>query len=113
MLKKINKTAKIKYISVKKSKCYNKELKLSYKQLETIVEMGQDYLRILEEKIKEIDENKSYKLALYNYKKEEVFKIANYIAENIGYCKSCNKVKEKDDVGLDPLSAASILKGEK
>ncbi|EPY2281785.1 hypothetical protein ACTQ4P_12070 [Clostridium sporogenes] len=112
MLKKINKTAKIKYISVKKSKCYNKELKLSYKQLETIVEMGQDYLRILEEKIKEIDENKSYKLALYNYKKEEILEIVNYIAQNIGYCKEC-KIKKKDDVGLDPLSAASILKGEK
>ncbi|AUM99609.1 hypothetical protein [Clostridium botulinum] len=112
MLKKINKTAKIKYISVKKSKCYNKELKLSYKQLETIVEMGQDYLRILEEKIKEIDENKSYKLALYNYKKEEILEIANYIAQNIGYCKEC-KIKKKDDIGLDPLSAASILKKDK
>lgn len=113
MLKRSNKVVKIKYIAVKKSKCYIKELKLSYKQLEAIVEMGQDYSRILEEKMKELDENKSYKLALYNYKKEEVLKIANYIAENIGYCKSCNKVKKKDDVGLDPLSAASILNKDK
>ncbi|APF28131.1 hypothetical protein NPD5_262 [Clostridium sporogenes] len=112
MFKKINKVAKIKYISIKKSKCYTKELKLSYKQLETIVEMGQDYSKVIKERIKELDENKSYKLALYNYKKEEVLKIANYIAENIGYCKAC-KTKKKDDVGLDPLSAASILNKDK
>lgn len=108
----VNKVAKIKYIAIKKSKCYTKELKLSYKQLETIVEMGLDYATIIEEKIKEIDKNKSYKLALYNYKKEEILKIANYIAENIGYCKAC-KTKKKDDIGLDPLSAASILKKDK
>ncbi|MDU7251010.1 MAG: hypothetical protein E6274_01490 [Clostridium sp.] len=113
MLKKINKVAKIKYLAVKKSKCYTKELKLSYKQLEAIVEMGQDYSRILEGKMKELDENKSYKIALYKYKQEEVLKIANYIAENIGYCKSCGKVKKKDDIGLDPLSAASILNKDK
>lgn len=112
MLKRINKVAKIKYIAIKESKCYAKELKLSYKQLEAIVEMGQDYSRIIEEKIKKLDQNKSYKLALYNYKKEEILEIANYIAQNIGYCKEC-KIKKKDDIGLDPLSAASILKKDK
>lgn len=111
MLKRSNKVAKIKYIAVKKSKCYHKELKLSYRQLETIVEMGQDYSRIIEQKIKDI--NSGNKLDLYNYKKEEILKIANYIAQNIGYCKDCNKIKKKDDVGLDPLSAASILKKDK
>jgi hypothetical protein len=109
----LNKVAKIKYTAVKKSKCYNKKLKLSYKQLETIVEMGQDYSRIIEQKIKELDENKSYKLALYKYKREEILKIVNYISENIGYCKDCNKIKKKDDIGLDPLSAESILKKDK
>ncbi|MCW6075493.1 hypothetical protein LAV44_09150 [Clostridium sporogenes] len=113
MLKKINKVAKIEYIAVKKSKCYHEKLHLSYRQLETIVDMGLDYSRIIEEKIKDLGENNGYKLALYNNKKEEVLKIANYIAENIGYCKSCNKVKKKDDVGLDPLSAASILNKDK
>lgn len=112
MLKKINRVAKIKYIEVKKSKCYNKELKLSYKQLETIVEMGQDYSRIIEEKMKKLDENKNYKLALYNYKKEEILEIANYIAQNIRYCKEC-KIKKKDDIGLDPLSASGILNKDK
>ncbi|MDS1004953.1 hypothetical protein P9J83_15825 [Clostridium sporogenes] len=112
MLKKTNKVGKIKYLAVKKSKCYHKELKLAYRQLETIVEMGLDYATILEEKMKELDENKSYKIALYKYKQEEVLKIANYIAENIGYCKEC-KIKKKDDIGLDPLSAASILNKDK
>ena len=89
----------IDYIKVEKDKCVNKNIKLSRRALETIVEMGIDYSQIL---TKESENPEAYKKIQYLYKAEEVLKISTSIAEQIGYCKKC-KAKKPDDIGGDPM----------
>lgn len=98
-----------KYIRIKKNKVVDEELKLTYKSIETIIEMGMDYIEILKKKLNEMDEDQSYNKMVYNFKIEEIKKITNYLIETTGYCKKC-KVKKDDDIGLDGFEALLKLK---
>ena len=98
-----------KYFKHVKNKLIDDELKLTYKSLETIIEMGIDYVEILKNKIEEMNEEQSYKKGMYQFKIEEINKITNYLIEATGYCKKC-KVKKDDDVGLDGFEALLKLK---
>ncbi len=89
----------IDFIKVEKDKCVNKNIKLSQRALETIVEMGIDYSQIL---TKESESLEGYKKAQYFNKADEVLKISTSVAEQIGYCKKC-KAKKSDDIGGDPM----------
>ena len=89
----------LKYVEVNKMQCFKKEIKVSKRSLETIIEMAIDYSKILL-KQSENKEGSSYNEALYIYKSEEVQKIADDLSEKIGYCKACKLSKEIDDVGM-------------
>lgn len=98
-----------KYVKVKKNKVVNEELKLTYKSIETIIEMGMDYIEILKKKLNDMDEDQNYNKMVYNFKIEEINKIITYLIETTGYCKKC-KVKKDDDIGLDGFEALLKLK---
>ena len=89
----------IDYIKVEKDKCIDKNIKLSRRALETIVEMGINYSQIL---TKESEALEDYKRVQYLYKADEALKISTSVAEQIGYCKKC-KAKKSDDIGGDPM----------
>lgn len=85
------------------SHCSQESFRLTYRQLETVVEMCVDYAEILDSKKKEI-ENNPYKLATYNFKAKQIREIGNKIAGEIKYNKSCNSKKnKKSDIGGDAL----------
>lgn len=98
------KTAEIQFLNVDKhSRCSNESFKLSYRQLETIVEMCMDYAEILDIKSKDIEDN-PYKLATYKFKAKQIREIGNKVASEIKYNKSCSSKKIRDDdIGGDAM----------
>lgn len=96
-----------KYMKLKKNKVVEDQLKLPYKSIETIIEMGMDYVNIL----KNINQsNLGYKKALYDTKIEEISEITSYLIETIGYSKKCKKKNNKnDEVGYDGFEAIMKL----
>lgn len=91
----------IEYIKIKKMEVKRKKFDITYRSLETIVETCIDYANYLEKLFeKEAD---SYKKQVYLYKAKENREIANKIAAEIEYDKSCNVKKVKDDIGGDAL----------
>ena len=100
----MKKTYKLNFCEiVNHSHCSQESFRLTYRQLETVVEMCVDYAEILDSKKKEI-ENNPYKLATYNFKAKQIREIGNKIAGEIKYNKSCNSKKnKKSDIGGDAL----------
>lgn len=97
------KIAEIQFLDVDKhSHCSNKSFKLSYRQLETVVEMCMDYAEILDIKSKDIEDN-PYKLATYELKAKQIREIGNRVAGEIKYNKSCSNKRAKSDIGGDAL----------
>lgn len=97
------KIAEIQFLDVDKhSRCSNKSFKLSYRQLETVVEMCMDYAEILDIKSKDIEDN-PYKLATYKLKAKQIREIGNRVAGEIKYNKSCSNKRVKSDIGGDAL----------
>lgn len=96
-----------KYVKVKKNKIVEDQLKLPYKSIETIIEMGMDYLNILRNLNQD---NSGYKKIVYDLKIQEINDITNYLIETVGYSKKC-KAKKDDEIGYDGFEAAIKLKG--
>lgn len=93
----------INFLNVDKhSHCSQESFRLTYRQLETVVEMCVDYAEILDIKKKEINNN-PYKVATYNFKAKQIREIGNKIAGEINYNKSCNTKKNYSDVGGDAM----------
>lgn len=96
----------VNYIKCEKMEVVDKNFKIPYKRLETIVETCLDYSVILNNLAdKEEDAYKKEQLLL---KSKENLEISTFLAEKIGYDKSCNKKKNKrmDDIGADALELA-------
>lgn len=92
---------RIDFLNVDKhSHCEQKNFRLTYRQLETIVEMCFDYSEILNRKIPEI-QNNPYELATYKFKSKQIQEIGSKIAEEIKYNKSCNTSRKNSDIGGD------------
>lgn len=86
----------------KKGNFSDEILKLSFNNLNTIVETLRDYSRILIDQSQNIHENARRKLSL-ELKAKECSEIADKISEEIGYCKNCENARKKnnDDIGAD------------
>jgi len=95
--------AKFKYIAVRR-KCVEETIKISYKSLETIVEMALDYSIILREKAEQLQDGKAYQKAVYRNKVDEIEKIGSDIATVIQYSKKCSISKPPLDVGMDAFT---------
>lgn len=96
-----------KFLKVKK-KCSDEELRLTHRSIETIIEMGLDYLKILSNKMENMTDEQNYLRLTYDFKYKEIEHIIQYLSSVIEYSKSC-KVK-KSDVGLDGIEALALLK---
>lgn len=79
-------------------------VELSSNNVDTIIEILQDYSRILQAQIDNI-ENPKKKLQ-YKLKAKECNEIANKLIEKIGYCKDCKKAMKKanGDIGTDAMT---------
>ena len=79
-------------------------VELSSNNVDTIIETLQDYSRILQIQIENID-NPRKKLQ-YKLKAEECRTIAEKLIEKTGYCKYCENArkKAKDDIGADAMT---------
>ena len=78
-------------------------VELSSNNVDTIIETLQDYSKILQAQIENID-NPRKKLQ-YKLKAEECSNIADKLIEKTGYCKDCkNAKKAKDDIGADAMT---------
>ena len=86
-------------------------VELSSNNVDTIIEVLQDYSNILTNQIENID-NPRKKLQ-YKLKAEECSNIADKLIEKTGYCKDCEKARKKvkDDIGADAMTL--LAKGYK
>lgn len=98
----------LKYVDVNKMQCSDKEIKVTKRSLETIIEMAVDYSKILLNRAD--DQERAFDKLHYKYKAEEVQKIANDLSEKINYCKECKQARKTADVGMD---AFQIIAGRK
>lgn len=88
----------LKYIEVEKMKCKDKEITVSKRSIETLIEMAIDYSKILDKEASEI--TREYNKLKCQYKSQELKKIADDLIEKTGYCKECKQAKEIDDIGM-------------
>ena len=93
----------IDYVKVEKSMCKAKKMKIPYRWLEVIIEMGIDYKEILNNKIEE-DKLEGYAKALYEYKIKQIETIVKSLSENIGYSKKCKIKKKEENIGAEAFS---------
>ena len=79
-------------------------VELSSNNVDTIIETLQDYSRILQAQIDNI-ENPKKKLQ-YKLKAKECNEIADKLIEKTGYCKDCKKAMKKanGDIGADAMT---------
>lgn len=81
-------------------------LKLSGKNLGTIIETCRDYAMILEGQSKDMDDSQARQRLSFQLKAKECLEIADKIATEIGYCKECENTRKKqnDDIGADAMT---------
>lgn len=91
----------LKYLDVVKMQCINKEINVTRRSLDTIIEMAIDYSKILYKLYEAEHEDNAYKKQSILYKSNEIKKIADDLSEKIGYCKNCKNAQELDDVGMN------------
>lgn len=95
-----------KFVQTSKNNINTKYLNISIRWLETIVETCRDYSRLLEEQLKE---KQGIEKAGYIYKIKENNDIAEKIATDIGYCKSCKIKEEKEnDIGAEAMMLSAV-----
>nr|WP_172685597.1 hypothetical protein [Clostridium botulinum] len=70
-----------KYLAIRKQGCIDEEIKLTHRSLETIVEMGRDYVNILNFKLEKFEDDECYLKAMYSVKAKEIQQITDYMAE--------------------------------
>ncbi len=100
----MNEEITLKYLEVdKKMQGHNKEIKVTRRSLDTIIEMATDYSKVLSNLAEGVNDS-AYKKAQLKYKAQEVEKIANDLTEKVGYCKDCKNAREIDDVGMDAFA---------
>lgn len=113
---KLDNVAKVnfKYVAVRK-RCVTEEVKISYNKLKTIVDMANDYIVILNDKIESFEDNDYYRKLLFSLKAKEIQEISELIAGALQYNPSCTTKKKRNkdirkEVGLDPLHAMTVLR---
>lgn len=114
MNNKLENIAKInfKYVTVRK-RCVTEEVKISYNKLKTIVDMANDYIIILNNKIESFEEDDAYRKALFSLKVKEVQEISELISGALQYNPNCEikrkrKTRLQDETGLDPLESLAL-----
>lgn len=114
MNNKLENIAKInfKYVAVRK-RCVTEEVKISYNKLKAIVDMANDYIRILNNRVESFSENDTYLRARFNFQIKELQEISELIAEALQYNPNCEikrkrKTRLQDETGLDPLESLAL-----
>ena len=96
------KNIQLNFVDIVNANCVHKNVKVSRGMIDAFIEIARDYSRIILED-SENTEN-IYTKTMLKHKANKFLEMADYIATEIGYNKSCKITKDIDDVGMDAFS---------